>query len=302
MPLAVHRLDSVDAFLAAAGAFLVEREADHNLLFGISSAISASPELFASDPPLFLVVTDDDDRVVAASLRTPPNNQVISQADDPAAAAALADALVGETFPGVLAPVEVARHFVERWRERTGQAGNLAVSERIFRLERLIPPARPAHGRWRFIESRDRELIARWLLAFHAEATPGQPAFEDPLAIADRWVARVGRTGYAWEDGGAVVALVGAGGETPHGIRIGPVYTPPEHRGRGYATSLTAAATKDQLDRGRRFVFLFTDLANATSNRIYRSIGYEPVCDVDLWRFDERRAQVAGHRSGPLIR
>ena len=57
-------------------------------------------------------------------------------------------------------------------------------------------------------------------------------------------------------------------------------------RGHGYATSLTAAASADQLARGRRFCFLFTDLANPTSNAIYRSIGYEPVCDMDQYRFD----------------
>ena len=32
------------------------------------------------------------------------------------------------------------------------------------------------------------------------------------------------------------------------------------------------------LDRGRRFTFLYTDMANPTSNAIYRHIGYELVC------------------------
>jgi predicted GNAT family acetyltransferase len=36
-----------------------------------------------------------------------------------------------------------------------------------------------------------------------------------------------------------------------------------------------------QLDAGRRFVFLFTDVANPTSNRIYQDVGYEPVIDFD---------------------
>ena len=74
-------------------------------------------------------------------------------------------------------------------------------------------------------------------------------------------------------------------GATPNGIRIGPVYTPPDRRGHGYASALTAGASQDQLDRGRRFVFLFTDLANPTSNKIYQAIGYEPVCDVDAYLF-----------------
>ena len=81
-----------------------------------------------------------------------------------------------------------------------------------------------------------------------------------------------------WEDDGPV-SLAGYGGETPHGIRVGPVYTPPEHRGRGYATALVAALSAARLAEGRRFCFLHTDLANPTSNAIYERIGYERVCE-----------------------
>ncbi|MCA1588626.1 MAG: GNAT family N-acetyltransferase [Chloroflexi bacterium] len=118
-------------------------------------------------------------------------------------------------------------------------------------------------------------------------AVPHSPPLPDPDAAAGRWIEGKIRTGYVWEDEGEVVSLVGTGGETPNGIRIGPVYTPPERRGRGYASSLTAAASQDQLERGRRFVFLFTDLSNPTSNKIYQAIGYRPVCDVDQYLFTD---------------
>jgi hypothetical protein len=71
----------------------------------------------------------------------------------------------------------------------------------------------------------------------------------------------------------------------PNGIRIGPVYTPPELRRRGYASAVTAATSQAELDKGRRFIFLFTDLANPTANKIYQAIGYEPVIDVDQLTF-----------------
>ena len=81
-----------------------------------------------------------------------------------------------------------------------------------------------------------------------------------------------------WEDGGPV-SLAGFGGTTPHGTRIGPVYTPPEHRGRGYGSAVTAAVTAERLAAGRRFCFLYTDLSNPISNRIYVAMGYRRVCD-----------------------
>lgn len=285
MTFAVRHHASAEAFLEAAGAFLGEREAEHNLLFGICSAIGANPDLFVEHPPRFATVTDAGGSVVAATLRTPPNNQVLSEVDEPEAIDALVDALLGDQLPGLLGPTEAAARFAARWSEATGQPARVEVAERIFRLTRVLAPAAPASGSWRRAEPRDRELLARWIVAFSSEAMPEAPPIDDPTGAAERWIAGTGRVAYLWEDGREVVCLVGVGGETPHGIRIGPVYTPPSRRGRGYASSLTAAASQDQLDRGRRFVFLFTDLANPTSNKIYQAIGYEPVSDVDQHRF-----------------
>lgn len=81
------------------------------------------------------------------------------------------------------------------------------------------------------------------------------------------------------------MSIAASAGPTPNGIRIGPVYTPPEHRGRGYASAVTAAASQTELGMGRRFIFLFTDLSNPTSNKIYQQIGFEPVIDVDQLQF-----------------
>ena len=94
-----------------------------------------------------------------------------------------------------------------------------------------------------------------------------------------------------WEVDGASVSLAGWGGPTPNGIRVGPVYTPPELRGRGYATALTAEVSQRLLDGrlfvgGRRFCFLYTDLANPTSNAIYERIGYERIAEAAEIVFD----------------
>lgn len=286
MAIAVHHHDTVDAFLEAVGPFLANHEAENNLILGIASAIHATPEVF-EERPTFATAVDDGGQVVAATLRTPPHNQVLSWTDVPATSDALAYALRDQPLPGLLGPTEAAAAFVEEWTRTTGRSARIEVAERIFRLERVSPPRRPAPGRWRVMDERDRDLMASWVVAFTEEAVPESPPIPDPMAVAYRWVAQVGRIGYVWEASGSVVSFVGASGSTPNGMRIGPVYTPPEQRRRGYASALTAAASQDQLDRGRRFTFLFTDLSNPTSNKIYRAIGYEPVCDMDQYRFDD---------------
>ena len=91
----------------------------------------------------------------------------------------------------------------------------------------------------------------------------------------------------------------GYGGPTPNGIRIGPVFTPAAHRGRGFATSLVAHVSADRLVEGRRFCFLYTDLANPTSNAIYRRIGYSQVCASREIAFDGRGISGSPGASAP---
>jgi uncharacterized protein len=283
----LNRYAAVRDFLTDAGDFLVAREAEHNLILGLCTGMQEHPELF-EEPPFLATVTDAGGAVVMASVRTPPWNQVLSETDDLAAVDPLADALAGTPLPGVVGPRDAAARFAQRWGAASGRRMTIEMRERIFRLMQVTPP-RWVSGSMRLAEPRDRETLSAWIRAFHDEATPSSPLFDLEVAV-DRWLRRIGRSMYFWQDGGRVVSLAGAGSETPSGVRIGPVYTPPELRRRGYASALTAAVSQAQLDAGRRFVFLFTDLANPTSNKIYQDIGYEPVTDVDAYRTVEADA------------
>lgn len=280
----IRRVDSVEQFVAAAGAFLVGREAEHNLILGICSGLQA----LAADAgppddvmPTFLVGLSDD-RVVLAAVRTPPYNLVLSEVDDAAAVEALADALTGVDLPGILGPAEHVGAFAVRWCAANSRAPRLAMSERIFQLTVVRPPPTPAPGQFRRAVPADRPLVVAWFEAFGREALPDAPP-TDMEALVDLRLAEGGV--FLWDRGGPMSMAV-AGSRTPNGIRIGPVYTPPEHRGRGYASACVAAVSQAQLDAGRRLVCLYTDLANRTSNHIYREIGFEPVRDVDAWRFE----------------
>jgi hypothetical protein len=84
---------------------------------------------------------------------------------------------------------------------------------------------------------------------------------------------------FVWDDGGPA-CMAAASAYTPHGARIGWVYTPSDRRGRGYASACVAALSELLLGRGLRLLFLYTDLGNPTSNSIYRRIGYRPILDV----------------------
>jgi predicted GNAT family acetyltransferase len=281
----VERPADARAFLDVAGAFLGEREAENNLLFGIAANLVRDPDRAMTAPPYFAVVRRGG-AVVAAALMTPPFNVVLSWTSDPDAVVATADDLgrSGSPVPGITAPVEVARIFVEHWAAPHGLTPRRTVAERIYRVERVTAP-RGVAGGVRIAGPGDRDVLADWMDRFlrevHDDSFPGEAA-----ALVDSGLRTGTRTFHLWEVGGRPVSVAGITGPTPNGIRLGPVYTPPRDRGHGFASAVTAAASQAELDAGRRFVFLFTDLTNPTSNRIYQAIGYEPVIDVDVWSFE----------------
>lgn len=276
----LRRVGSVAAFLGLAGAFLAAREAEHNLILGICSAMLSDPTIYPEPPYLGVVI--DGDRVVAAAMRTPPHALILSETDVPEATEVILRDLAGTSLPGVLGPASLAATFADRWAAQTGAPVRLLVRERAFRLGRVIPP-RPISGAMRPATLADRPLIIAWLDAFVAEALTDEVWNSEELA--DRWIAGRHRTLQLWDDAGTAVSMAGVGGRTPTGIRIGPVYTPPERRGAGYASNLVAAASQEQLDSGRSFLFLFTDRANPTSNHVYEAIGFEGVSDIDRYAF-----------------
>ena len=278
----VARFSDVDTFTLRCDNFLAEREAEHNLLLGIGARLRAEPRPYGHDP--YLAVVEDGDRIVAAAIRTPPHNLVLSEIDDERACVALAEdvhAAFG-SLSGVLGPVSRVEAFVRAWEVATGAHGSLDRSERIYQAETVARPE-GVPGRMRWYAEGDRELAIEWLEAFMSEAELDE--IESMTSWLERRLAEPEGGLVLWEDDAQVVSLAGFGGPTPNGIRVGPVYTPPERRGRGYASALVAELTSQQLDGGRRFCFLFTDLANPTSNSIYQRIGYRPVTDVDEWVF-----------------
>jgi uncharacterized protein len=285
--LRLHRFEDAQAFLATAGEFLAAREAEHNLLLGLAGTLVARPHIYPQPPYLAAVVRGRE--VVAVGLRTPPHGLVLSEVDEDDAVDVLAND-VGELYselPSVLGPKEPSSRFAALWERASRQVAGKGMAQRAFRAERVRPPA-GVPGAMRRAGEDDRALLVDWIAAFQRDVGQGPVGRRADEAVED-YLTR-GESGgiYLWEDG-EPVSVAGCGSPTPTGICVGPVYTPPDRRGRGYASALTAELTALLLAGGRRFCFLFTDLANPTSNRIYERIGYQPVTDVDEYRFSTPR-------------
>jgi GNAT superfamily N-acetyltransferase len=282
--LHVRRLHDPTEFLSVADALLLADEPRHNLILGIAGTLRDHPGVFR-EHRLWLV--ESHGGVVLAALQTPPFNITLSRPLDCGALGLLAGHIAGEgvVLPGVTAAVPEADEFAEAWGRLKQVPVQKRMAQGVYRLSR-VRPVTGVLGRPREATRDDRELLVAWLKAFGDEALPpDSPTRPTAAMVAARLDAGTGGFTF-WEDEGRPVSLAGWGGETPNGVRIGPVYTPPEHRRRGYASAVTAAVSAERLAAGRRFCFLYTDLANATSNRIYVDVGYEAVCESHDYAFD----------------
>ncbi|MFI6122076.1 GNAT family N-acetyltransferase [Streptomyces sp. NPDC051064] len=258
--------DDVDAFLAAAGASLAARPAENTLLLTITATLRVSgPHAYGTEPPVLGWWRGADGEVAGALVCTPPFRPILGTVD-PEALGPLADAL---PLPGVDADRDTARALAAHWpRHRVDE------EHRLYRLGTLVPPSPAPAGRPRTATTADRALLVDWLRAFCEETGQSGDRAE---RIVDERTAHGGLT--LWEAGGEPVSVAGVSRMIAGTVRVANVYTPPGLRGLGYAAAVTAAVSRAARDAGAREVLLFTDLANPTSNGVYRRIGYEAVGD-----------------------
>jgi predicted GNAT family acetyltransferase len=257
----------VGRFLEVAGAFLRARPVEHTALLTVSEMVSLrGPNVFGDEAPRF-GWWNADGAVAGAFVHTPPYGVLLGPA--PAeAAVALVDTLADRPLTGANGPTEVAQPFADAYpapaRERRREC--------LYRLGELIePPAIP--GRAVVATAAHRPVLIEWYDAFAREV--GETAHDWSALVDDR----LGHQGlHVWEtEEDGVVGLAGSSRRIAGMMRISPVYTPPEQRGRGIAAALTAAVARFARAEGADEIVLFADVANPTSNRVYQRIGFAPV-------------------------
>jgi GNAT superfamily N-acetyltransferase len=267
----------VAEYLTVAGDFLRARAAQNTVQLGATETILVrGADAFGDEAPLFGWWAAPGGPVTAAFMHTPPFGVTLTPS--PAGvAAALAETFAarGRFAAWVMADTTTAPAFAAAWERQTGEPSRVGRRSRLYRLGRLRPPDPPPPGRPRVAASADSGLLLDWLEAFRREAD-SDGGLASQRTVDDR-LSYGGLT--LWETGDGPVSLAGATRAVAGQARIGPVYTPPERRGRGFGGAVTAAVSQAAIDAGVAEVLLYTDLANPTSNALYQRLGYQPVSD-----------------------
>jgi len=265
----------------AAGGLLRADASRHTI--GVNVIDSARRRATPLDPPeLFGWWTDSVGNVTGCASITPPWPLLLDCVEEstlPSLAVGLRDRQV--ELAGVNGPTELAATFAVIWRSLSEQRVLVHDALRLFQLGSLIPPKREVDGSARLATDDDFALAVDWYVRFGVEVH-GPMANVEPnvkLRLADEGI-------WLWcNSDGEPVSLASRTPAISGVARIGPVFTPRDQRGRGYAEALTYALSRSIVDEGSDAV-LFTDQANPTSNGIYTRLGYEPVMDRVMLTFE----------------
>jgi len=291
MAVQLEFLDGPDAFLTAARDLLAAEPVEATVMVTVSDRLrrelADGLPLPTGFPVWWVVERDGRGQVVGAGMRTAPfePHPVYLMRLRVEAAEQLARTLHqrGEPVRDVNGSLPAVEAFAAETARIAGGSYRVAEHTRLWVLGELHEPA-PPPGRLRPAEERDVDQVVAWYDAFGrdaAEQAGRSSPHPAPEEDRDSMLRRIADgTVWVWEDAAGVVVHVTGASRPMFGVsRVGPVYTPREQRGRGYAGATVAAVSRTLLDEGAR-VCLFTDQANPVSNALYERLGFRPVVDM----------------------
>lgn len=270
--------------ISLSGTYLEQHESENNLPIGLVYKLAEAPHYYGPKSPLLLSILEQK-QVVGVAIMTPPRRIILSRIDTEVSVAVthLVRHLCKTNLriPGVVGPAVEAQAFSDSWIENKPQVSpTVAMRMRVFETKQVLDVP-ISSGKLRLACMDDHLLMAKWITNFSEEIK--EPVDLDTAkSHAERHIK--GQELYIW-DRDAPVARAKASRPTRNGTTINTVYTPPEHRNKGYATSCVWSLTHKMLAERYSFCSLYTDLSNPTSNSIYAKIGYVPVGDALVYDF-----------------
>lgn len=228
----------------------------------------------------------DQEGVAALALMTAPHPlQLIVLREQSQVEALVAEAFygVGVNVPGVIGDKATAQRFAQAWGELTGKKAIVAMDQGLYRIDAVQKKLPKSPGSWRVANRFDSQLLVSWYQLFGGETGIGNPPLAEAQEKINDFISR--KEVFLWEDEGQIVSCMKKARPSKNGITVSFVFTPKELRKKGYARSLVAEVTEELLNE-YDFAMLYTDLANGTSNKIYREIGYEQIANPAHLKFE----------------
>jgi hypothetical protein len=266
--------------ISLSGAYLEQNESENNRVLGLAYKLTEAPH-YQDSKPRFLLSILEQGKAVGVAIMVPWWQSILSKFDtqiQPAMAHLVRYLREADVqIPKIHGPAPEAQAFSDCWIEgMPNVSAEVAMRMRTFEAS-AVADLPLSQGKLRLACMEDLPLMAQWHAAYLEETWGVTLNFHRAKSYAEQGIKD--QELYIWDHDGPI-SIVRTDRPTKNGIAIHTVYTPPEHRNKGYATSSVLLLTKKLLAEGYSFCCLHTDLANPTSNSIYTKIGYVPMGDA----------------------
>ena len=262
---------------------LYQNEDIYSLFLGILGQIQANHY-----EDYFLATAEEEGEIVAACLMTPPHAlQLVVFRHFPGIEKEIVRHLqnLGIEVNGIVGEQETCHLFAEAWTRETEEQVKVLMNQGLYRIDAVNKGLRKSEGSWRIASKKDTEILEEWYRLSEEETGINQSTKAEATHRIAAFLER--KEVYVWEVDGLVVSCMKKSRPSKNGITVSFVFTPKSQRGKGYTRTLVAEVT-DELLLEFDFVMLYTDLDNATANKLYREIGYEQIANPVHLIFEER--------------
>lgn len=271
----------ISSFYNAAKPFFLTYEAETEMMLSTCLAgLGGTPS--KGNPPLLCLVREEGEIQLAAMMHPPYPLMLFG---NERALPALIEWLIREDWglSRVTAPKPLAAAFAQLWQDVTGHTHRVSKGMKLHRLQQFAS-FKPSEGKLRLATSQDIELVGSWLYEFSSESLSLMTLKEAVETVRNKISEK---KVFMW-DAGRPVSMAGINRTTLNGVTLDMVYTPPEHRKKGFAKSCVAGLSQKFIQSGKAFCTIYTDETNASSHKIYREIGYEEIHQLSELAFSQK--------------
>lgn len=260
--------------------FLEQDEVVNNLLLGVLQSNDKSP--------LLMAVVLKDEEIALVMLQTQPAKIILSKAASfsPGELQLIAEQMhqYFQSIPGLIGDRKLIVELSGYLSKLRGVTATVEMNQGLYKLEKVKWKI-VSKGKLRPLKEQEHVLVKEWVYQFCKDVNL-PITMDEADAKADDLIRKGSLMG--WDVDGEIVSMANTSRPTKRNINVNFVYTPINHRKKGYASDCVAALSQMMLDQGYQTTSLYTDLSNPTSNKIYQEIGYELVADSVLLALEEK--------------
>ena len=281
MAYSVSHFDDIQKIPEEVKQYLDQHPAINFETIGILEQLSENPKAF--DGILECIVASKARQIQVITCRIRPYNLLISHSLNSKSISSIVEYFQKSdvSLPGIYGPAEEVKQFTKIWKDLSGEDFKSSDEFLQYSLKTMKMSAQFI-GDISIATKKQEKLLKGWTEESVREIIPSST--DEFVKSCTKSFLKLLENDkvFILEEEGLLVSMATISGQTKTMQAINDVYTPPEYRGKGYATELCIFLCDYILDYCKNTPILWVKTTNYAAIHIYEKIGFEQVAKMEL--------------------